>query len=493
MRILTDHDVRTLLTPDRARAAMERAFRLRAEGALAAPPRFSVPSDGGRLVLTAGGAARGAGATGFRAYHTAPTAGEQLVAAFDGTSGELAGLVVGGLLGPLRTAAINAVAIGAMARVDARVLGILGTGQQATEHARAALAVHPFERVWVFSRDAARREAFARALAADTGVEARAAATAEEAVRAADVLITATDSAGPVLDAAWLRPGTHVNAVGPKQRGAAELPPEVGSMAARIATDSVEQLGAYPEPVFLADADRARVVGLERIVAGELPGRAGAGELTLFCSVGLAGTEVVLAEALLRQAEAARLPPPAVRLTPLQPAELDPYLDRLVPLYAADHVRVGNWPEAGARERARAQVAELLPQGVGTAGHELRHIEDAATGERVGSLWLALGQGASDGTAFIYDLWVEPRHRRRGFASAALAAAEARARRAGASKLGLHVFGDNVGARAARHPSAPRNATRHGSERLDAAQRIGTAHRHSPAYSSLSGPTSRAQ
>ena len=168
MRLLTDEDVRTLLSPAVAVAAMERAFRLQAAGDLAAPPRSSIASEGGRLVLTVGGARDRHGATGFRAYHTAEGASAQLVAVFDGSSGELRGLVVGELLGPLRTAAINAVALRALARPHARVLGVLGSGRQAAAHARAALAVRPLTSVRVFSPDPRHRRAFAEALARET-------------------------------------------------------------------------------------------------------------------------------------------------------------------------------------------------------------------------------------------------------------------------------------------------------------------------------------
>jgi len=322
--------------------------------------------------------------------------------------------------------------------------------------------VRPFTRVVVFGRDPARRRAFTAALAHDTGIETRAADDAETVVRAADALIVATDSRRPVLEAAWLRSGAHVNTIGPKARGASELPPAVGSLAARIATDAPAQVDAYPEPFFLDDEDRARMASLGRIVAGELPGRGADDELTLFCSAGLAGTEVLLADALLDLAEGAAgaapegvapasaadaRPATAVRLAPLAPSELEPYLERLVPDYAADHVRVGNWPAEGAEARARAQVAELLPQGVATPGHALFRIEDAS-GATVGALWLAVrGSAAGAVEAFVYDLAIDPEHRRRGFASAALAEAASWARRQGARRLALHVFGDNEAAR----------------------------------------------
>ncbi len=457
MRLLTDDDVRHLLTPATAAAVMAGALRLHAAGGLAAPPRWSVPSHGGRLVFTVGGATSEPGPVGFRAYHTAPDAGDQLVAVFDGDSGALRGLVAGTLLGAMRTAAINAVALEHMARRDASVLGVLGSGRQAHAHARAALAVRTFEQVLVFGRDPGRRRAFAASLAEDTGVPCRAADDPELVVRAADVLITATTSRRPVLEAGWLRPGTHVNTIGPKARGASELPPAVGTLAACIATDAPAQIDAYPEPFFLADEDRARMVSLGHIVAGELPGRGTDDELTLFCSAGLAGTEVLLADALLDLAEGAPAAAAVaagaarsaveVRLAPVAPAELEPYLERLVPEYAADHVRVGNWPAEGAEARARAQVAELLPQGVATPGHALFHVQDAS-GVTVGTLWLATHSSRTGAVeAFVYDLEIDPAHRRKGFASAALREAAAWARRQGARQLALHVFGDNAAAR----------------------------------------------
>lgn len=462
MKLLNDDDVRALLPPEVAMQAMRRAFALQAEGALDAPPRSSVASAGGRLVLTAGASASEGGPAGFRAYHTGPGADDQLVAVFDGSSGALKGVVAGRALGNLRTAAINAVALDALARTDAGVLGVLGSGRQAAGHARLALAARPFARVLVHSPTAAHREAFAASLRADTGLEVTAAAGAEQVVRAADVLIVATASRRPVLEPEWLRPGTHINAVGPKERGASELPAAVGAMAARITTDSVAQVAALLGPTFLAAADLERMVGLERILSGELPGRSGGDEVTLFCSVGLAGTEVILADVLLaRSAEAGAgaagavpgaaagaVPKAAVRLEPLTVDELQAYLARMVPVYAADHVRAGNWSDTDAEERAWQQLRELLPQGVDTPGHELTHIVDAGSGARVGHLWTMTRQTPACREVFVLDLEVFDNQRRRGYAYAAMRRAEARARAAGAERLGLHVFGGNVGARA---------------------------------------------
>lgn len=224
---------------------------------------------------------------------------------FDSRSGELRGLVLGNRLGAMRTGAIGGAAIKLLAREDARILGVIGAGRQARTQIEAAAAVRPLERVRVFSRTPARREAFAAEMAATTGVPVEAVETAEEAVRGADILICATTSATPVFDPAWLAPGTHVTTVGPKFAGAHEISLDVAARSAVIATDSPAQVEAYADPFFLIGTpDYARMVALSAIATGAQPGRTSADAITLFCSVGLAGTEVLVAQAALERARA---------------------------------------------------------------------------------------------------------------------------------------------------------------------------------------------
>jgi alanine dehydrogenase len=103
-----------------------------------------------------------------------------------------------------------------------------------------------------------------------------------------------------------LRPGTHVNTIGPKFEDTHELSPRVAEKSAIVATDSLAQVDAYPRPFFLAGTPaRERMVELGEIVAGRRPGRTSPDDVTLFCSVGLAGTEVVLADAALMLARLA--------------------------------------------------------------------------------------------------------------------------------------------------------------------------------------------
>lgn len=303
VHILTDLDLTRLLTQEKMVSAMEQALEAHAYGALIAPPRFAVDTPRGGLVFTAGAETERAQVLGFRVYDTFASASPdrtQLVAVYDSETGGFRGLVVGILLGALRTAAINAVAIKHMARPDARILGVLGSGFQARRQVQAALAVRPFDEVRAYSPTMGHAAAFANEMSAALDIPVIPGESAEDVVRRAHVLITATTSPTPVFEADWLRPGTHVNTIGPKYQDMHELSPEVARGSAVVATDSLDQVDAYPRPFFLAGTrDRQRMVELGAIVAGHEPGRTSPDDLTLFCSVGLAGTEVILANTAL--------------------------------------------------------------------------------------------------------------------------------------------------------------------------------------------------
>ncbi len=131
------------------------------------------------------------------------------------------------------------------------------------------------------------------------------------------------------------------------------------------------------------------------------------------------------------------------RLTPLAEADLSGYLDRLVRDYAADHVRGGRWTEAESLTEARKEVDKLLPDGLASPDQFLFAIVAGEPEAKVGELWLALEPRGG----FVYDLFVDERYRRRGYAEGAMRLAEGIARQKGARTLSLHVFGDNAGAR----------------------------------------------
>jgi ornithine cyclodeaminase/alanine dehydrogenase-like protein (mu-crystallin family) len=306
-QVLTDDDVDSLLPMADAVASLESAFEQHAAGELAAPPRFGVDADGGSLVFTAGVTGGSDSAAGFRVYETFPDDGpghEQLVASFDGETGAFEGVAVGYRIGAMRTGAIGGVAIDHLAREDATTLGILGSGAQARTQLEAATTVWEFDAVRVYSPTPDHREQFASEMSERLGVAIEATDGPEPVVRDADVLVCATRSTEPVFDSGWLRPGTHVNTLGPKLVNAHELDPAVAEQATVVATDSLAQVEGYDRPFFLAGTPAMDdLVELGDVVAGDQPGRTNLEDVTLFCSVGLAGTEVVLASEAFGRAD----------------------------------------------------------------------------------------------------------------------------------------------------------------------------------------------
>lgn len=291
--VLTDADV-ARWQPGPAIAAMRAAVVAAHRGELVAPPRVQTELGGGRLVFTTG--RRPGRWYGYRCYDAfAGRTGDQTVAVFDDRDGSLRGWYVGRDLGPRRVGAIGGVAIDVLARRGASSLALIGTGVQAWNQLWAARAVRPLREVRVFSRDPERRRAFAARARAGLGVPAEPAPSAEAAVTGADLVVLATDSAVPVIDPAWIRRGAFVTTVGPKQVGRAEFGPELVAVADVATADSLDQVDAYRPPnVLVGTEQRGRLVHLGAVVTGDTPGRTDPDQITLCCSVGLAGTEAWL-------------------------------------------------------------------------------------------------------------------------------------------------------------------------------------------------------
>jgi ornithine cyclodeaminase/alanine dehydrogenase-like protein (mu-crystallin family) len=212
-------------------------------------------------------------------------------------------------LGQIRTGAASAVATKHLARADAGALGVIGAGWQARSQVQAIARIRPVALVKVFSRSEDRREAFAREMVAELAAEVVAVDSAEEAVDASDIVVTATSAREPVLQGAWLRPGMHINAIGSNAAARCELDGAAVRRCDLIAVDSLEQ--ARVECGDLIAANRAgepvwdRVLELGAITAGASPGRRRAEEITLFESQGIALEDVVTMELLYRRAVAA--------------------------------------------------------------------------------------------------------------------------------------------------------------------------------------------
>ena len=188
----------------------------------------------------------------------------------------------GRLITEMRTAAVSAVATKLLASSDAKVLAILGSGVQARSHVEALRLVRQFEesRVWSPTIEHAKR--FAQEIGAT-------AMPAEEAVRAADVIVTVTNSKTPVLKGDWLKPGCHINAVGACRPDWRELDDE--AMANVVFVDSRE--GAIKESGDII-LSRAKIYAeLGEALAGKVPPRTK--EITIFKSLGMAVEDIAAA------------------------------------------------------------------------------------------------------------------------------------------------------------------------------------------------------
>jgi ornithine cyclodeaminase/alanine dehydrogenase-like protein (mu-crystallin family) len=223
------------------------------------------------------------------------------VTLFDGTTGEPTAILDASAITAIRTAAVSALATRLLAAGDASELAVLGAGTQAAAHLEALRAERDFERVRIYAPTREHAERLARRAGADV------AESPEEAVRGAQVIVTATNSREPVLRREWLAAGTHVNAVGASAPTSREL--DTATVAAcSLFADSRESVLNEAGEFQLAVREGA-VEGpghiraeLGEVVTGIHPGRTDAEELTLFRSLGLAIEDMVAAERAVENA-----------------------------------------------------------------------------------------------------------------------------------------------------------------------------------------------
>lgn len=236
-----------------------------------------------------------------------------LVVVLDATTGRPTALLEGSSLTALRTGAGSGAATDVLARPDARVGLVFGSGGQARTQLEAICTVRPLERVWIVSRDRAGAEAFASEMAGQGAVpsDVRVADDIPQAVRQADIVCTATTSSRPVFDGNDLRPGAHVNAIGGFTPQMQEVD-AVTVMRARVFVDSraaaLAEAGDLLEPIRQGLIRADWIVGeLGEVVAGTTPGRRSDEEITLFKSVGVSVQDAVAAARALERARAAGL------------------------------------------------------------------------------------------------------------------------------------------------------------------------------------------
>ncbi|HEV7164022.1 MAG TPA: ornithine cyclodeaminase family protein [Gammaproteobacteria bacterium] len=219
---------------------------------------------------------------------------QAVVMLFDAETGEPKAMLDGASITALRTAAGSALATKLLARPDADVLLIIGTGVQARTHVHAVPRVRKIKELRVAGRDAGRTATFADELSDRLGLKAKAYAIGPDAFAGAHIVCATTHAEEPVVQGAWLEPGMHINSVGLNQRGQ-ELDVETLQRARLFVESRAAALAPPP-----SGANELQGAGVQaeigELVAGARPGRTEPGQITLYKSVGVAVQDAVAAQ-----------------------------------------------------------------------------------------------------------------------------------------------------------------------------------------------------
>lgn len=313
MLILSRHDVEQVLTMPAAIAAVADGFRQLAAGGVTMPQRLATPvapHNGVHLAMPAFVAGE-PGALTIKivtVFNDNPRRGEPtiqgVVLVHEPATGKPLALMDAEHLTAMRTGAASGVATEQLARRDAATATIFGAGAQAGTQLAAVCAVRPIRRAFVFSREGA--AAYAERMSARLGIPVTPLDDARAAVEAADVICTATNSLEPLFDGAWLRPGTHINAIGAYQRTMRELDTTT-MLRACVFVDgrqaALTEAGEIIIPTAEGRYSPDEVAGeLGDLLLGRVAGRTSPEEITVFKSVGMAVQDAVTAPLVLRLA-----------------------------------------------------------------------------------------------------------------------------------------------------------------------------------------------
>jgi len=243
---------------------------------------------------------------GYKAYTSSREGVRFLVYVFSAENGRLAGIVEADRLGMTRTGATGGVAAKWLARPDAKVAGVFGSGWQARGQIEALAIARPLQRVKVYSRTRDKLEKFCAEMRDALSLDVVPAASAEEAVRGSDIVVTITTSATPVFSGEWLAPGTHINAAGSNSLLRREIDETTVLMANRVVVDSrpsaMKEAGDLLPALEKGRLHPGALTEIGEVIAGTRPGRTAADQVTLFESQGMAIQDLVIAAHLLKLA-----------------------------------------------------------------------------------------------------------------------------------------------------------------------------------------------
>jgi len=305
--LLRESDVEQLLTMSTTLELVERVHREYSTGQAIDTPRerTRLPKTGLHILQ---GAVPSANVLGYKAYTTGTDGIRFFVHVFDAERGSLVAIVEANRLGMMRTGAAGGVAAKWLAREDAKVAGVFGSGWQAHSQVEALAAVRKIERVKVYARTRGKLEKFCAEMRARTKLDVVAAASPEETVRGSDIVVTITTSANPVFQGEWLEPGTHVNAAGSNSLLRREIDEAALFRCDVVVVDSrrtaLKEAGDLLPGLEKGRLHAGALVELGEVIAGTRAGRTSARQTTLFESQGMAIQDLVIAAELVKLARA---------------------------------------------------------------------------------------------------------------------------------------------------------------------------------------------
>ncbi|MGE7925715.1 hypothetical protein ACQKND_21355 [Viridibacillus arvi] len=276
-----------------------------ARGGSITPSRKYIDLKDEKIVFTCGNVQDGE-ISGFRAYwqyNTNMKFTDHITVIVDNEKKNIKGIITGNNLGLIRTGAIGGVAINHLSNEGSKILGVLGTGSQAKTQILSALCTRDFKKVIVYSRNPKAVLDFINDISKETSksIEFIGANYCKEVVTIADVLICATNSKTPLFPKEWLKPGVHINAIGPKSITEHEIGLDVLNHCDFIVTDSLAQVHDYPNKTLLSTSHLYNsVIDLKDIVKEDFKkNKRKEKDISLFYSVGVSGSEVYLGNKIL--------------------------------------------------------------------------------------------------------------------------------------------------------------------------------------------------
>jgi len=306
--LLNKDEIASLIDLDAVRAAVEDGYRSFNSGLVVQPRIMDLVMPGTHQGIDfKGGLDMGSGYMSLKGssggYDNNPNLGLPIgmntVLLFDAKTSALKCIMDGTFITGCRTGAAGAISVKYLARPDAEKLCVIGAGKQARTQLEAMMRVRKLTEVRAWDALPEFLDAYVKEMSAETGLKIRKCATAEEAVRGADIVVTTTRGrSGPIVKKEWIQPGTHIAAIGADAAGKQELDADVFA-GAKVVTDSTNLCVERGETHNAVKAGTIRPEDIHaeigEILLGKKPGRENPDEVTIFDTVGMAIQDIVTA------------------------------------------------------------------------------------------------------------------------------------------------------------------------------------------------------